>query len=708
MRESERFQTMLGGAENRMVRAPTDSADRDISGLREGSYDFKVRLVTDSGEAGEAAPSLHFDIAPPWWRTPLARVAFAGSRARSSIIALVRLRTRSLKRRATLLEKMVRQRTEELQKANAAKTEFVASMSHEIRNPMGGILASALELSESPLAPEQERLVTTHPELRHVPRLARRGRARLCGHRGRAPTRWPCPASARGRCWTTWSRCLSRGRRDARMDGRGRPGAAREHRRRRGPDPAGDRQLRRQLDQVRRQEHQPVRAPGRTATLSSRSPTTASGIPAEEQKNLFIRFSRLKSARNSAIPGSGLGLAVSRALAERMGGSVGVDDAPGRGSTFFLRIPLEAARGRPRMPRNSGARGAAPSSWRTSTTTPGRSASCWEGLGFEVEFAVDGDEALRRLASAAYDAVFLDCDMPKGQRNRGGEALPRLRSRGAAHASSSPQRPFRRSDQDACMAAGMDAFLAKPITPGKAPPSSRRTADAIGLPKPSAGESADQGTQAGPDRGTWPTGRRKPSEGELAAFTRLARRGGARGRPGPGASGSRPAVSSAAHRVLSLARMVGAGRLAATAADLQEYACAYTESELEKEIALLDRQAGELRNALGARATLAGTGLTLGGPSKRGAAASILLRLPEFLVVLLLKRVDFGDDLDRVVILAGRQRVRKLGELSPACPGCPALKSSTNLACWSAGRSAAFSGVNSRASLAAACIVASS
>ncbi|HZZ18507.1 MAG TPA: hypothetical protein VFE25_04015, partial [Opitutaceae bacterium] len=148
MRESERFETLLGGAETAWS-PPSDTPERDISGLREGTYDFRVRLVSDSGEAGEPAV-LHFAIAPPWWRTTIARAAFALAIV-LGLLGVLRLRTRALKRRAEILERMVRQRTEELQKANAAKTDFVASMSHEIRNPMGGILASALELSETPL-----------------------------------------------------------------------------------------------------------------------------------------------------------------------------------------------------------------------------------------------------------------------------------------------------------------------------------------------------------------------------------------------------------------------------------------------------------------------------------------------------------------------------------------------------------------------------
>ena len=60
MRESERFQTMLGGAESEWS-APSDSAERDISGLREGSYDFKVRLEADSGEVSAPAV-LHLSL----------------------------------------------------------------------------------------------------------------------------------------------------------------------------------------------------------------------------------------------------------------------------------------------------------------------------------------------------------------------------------------------------------------------------------------------------------------------------------------------------------------------------------------------------------------------------------------------------------------------------------------------------------------------
>jgi HPt (histidine-containing phosphotransfer) domain-containing protein len=62
--------------------------------------------------------------------------------------------------------------------------------------------------------------------------------------------------------------------------------------------------------------------------------------------------------------------------------------------------------------------------------------------------------------------------------------------------------------------------------------------------------------------------------------------------------GTRSAVASAAHRVLSLARLVGAVELGDTARDLQEMAAVYSEAELAAEVEALGRHAAGLRTAL--------------------------------------------------------------------------------------------------------------
>jgi CheY-like chemotaxis protein len=64
---------------------------------------------------------------------------------------------------------------------------------------------------------------------------------------------------------------------------------------------------------------------------------TGPGIAAEQQDLLFVPFSRL-GAERSGVEGTGVGLALSKQLVEVMGGTIGVDSAPGHGSTFWVEL----------------------------------------------------------------------------------------------------------------------------------------------------------------------------------------------------------------------------------------------------------------------------------------------------------------------------------------------------------------------------------
>jgi len=64
------------------------------------------------------------------------------------------------------------------------------------------------------------------------------------------------------------------------------------------------------------------------------------GIAAEHQQKIFERFYRVDKARSRADGGVGLGLAIVKWAVERMGGTVGLDSAPGRGSVFRIRLRL--------------------------------------------------------------------------------------------------------------------------------------------------------------------------------------------------------------------------------------------------------------------------------------------------------------------------------------------------------------------------------
>ena len=69
---------------------------------------------------------------------------------------------------------------------------------------------------------------------------------------------------------------------------------------------------------------------------------TGVGIPVEDQARLFERFFRSSSATEQAIPGTGLGLTIAKAIVERHEGTIEIESAQGRGTTVSVRLPLRS------------------------------------------------------------------------------------------------------------------------------------------------------------------------------------------------------------------------------------------------------------------------------------------------------------------------------------------------------------------------------
>jgi signal transduction histidine kinase/ActR/RegA family two-component response regulator len=205
------------------------------------------------------------------------------------------------------------------------------------------------------------------------------------------------------------------------------------------------------------------------------------GISEKQLDRMFQRFTQADSTTTRRYGGTGLGLAISKTLVELMGGTIGVNSQPGIGSTFWFTLPLIAANpmatSTPDVP--------AEVPVLVSAAMPVVAAEQGERLllvednfvnqrvalymlnklGYRVDVARHGREAVDMLGKFPYDLVLMDCQMPEMD---GFEATRIIRDRGstvldheipviAMTANAFPE------DRARALAGGMNDFLAKPV-----------------------------------------------------------------------------------------------------------------------------------------------------------------------------------------------------------------------------------------------------
>ena len=206
---------------------------------------------------------------------------------------------------------------------------------------------------------------------------------------------------------------------------------------------------------------------------------TGIGLSREEAAKLFQSFQQADTSITREYGGTGLGLAICKQLAQLMGGAVGVESEPGRGSTFWFTArvgvlddaalaegeigaaPARAASGAGAYP---SLKGASILLVEDNSFNQQIALEMLEEAGCVVCLAHHGLEALDLLAKASFDCVLMDVQMPvmdglqATRLIRLDPSLAGLRVLAMTATATS-------EDRERCMAAGMDDFISKPIQP---------------------------------------------------------------------------------------------------------------------------------------------------------------------------------------------------------------------------------------------------
>ena len=147
---------------------------------------------------------------------------------------------------------------------------------------------------------------------------------------------------------------------------------------------------------------------------------TGIGMTPEQLARLFERFVQADNSVTRRYGGSGLGLALTRGFAERLGGSIEVESEAGKGSTFRLRVPLETLPDESPEVADEGEQGAAPTGLAPVVLVIDDEREMRELLerflrreGFEVVTAADGEQGITLARAVHPSAIMLDVMMPQ-------------------------------------------------------------------------------------------------------------------------------------------------------------------------------------------------------------------------------------------------------------------------------------------------------
>ncbi len=199
---------------------------------------------------------------------------------------------------------------------------------------------------------------------------------------------------------------------------------------------------------------------------------TGIGMPQDKMDRLFQPFGQLEYTISRKRDGAGLGLAISKKLVELMGGEIWAESEEGKGSTFRFTIQAEAIPGKQldlgekdkaAVYENLAAQ--KPLSILVAEDSPSNQRVLVEmlkRLGYRADAVADGVEVLQALQNRPYDLIFMDIKMPEMDGLTATREIRKLWPENGPKVVAITAFAMD-GDQEKCLEAGMDGYIAKPV-----------------------------------------------------------------------------------------------------------------------------------------------------------------------------------------------------------------------------------------------------